>query len=83
MAFSLANADIPTTLVSTASLERMKANIASCTYKLSAREQEVSDYCMEKFFKPLEGKEDWEGKEVASYWEKVGKRFICTRLYPG
>jgi aryl-alcohol dehydrogenase-like predicted oxidoreductase len=34
MAFTLGNENIPTTLVSTASLERIKKNIESCTYKV-------------------------------------------------
>lgn len=85
MAFTLANPEIPTTLVSTASLKRMKANIESCTYKLSPKEQEVSDYVMETFFKPLEGKEHWEGIEVKQYWQKVAmehaKLAVIDKLY--
>ena len=53
--FSLLSWTIPQ--VSTASLKRMKANIASCSYKLTAKEQAVSDHVMETFFKPLEGNE--------------------------
>lgn len=72
-AFTLSNEDIPTTLVSTASISRMKKNIETINYTLSDKEKEVHEYVMKTFFKPLEGKEMWEGIEVAGYWKKVEK----------
>lgn len=87
MAFTLANPDVPTTLVSTASLKRMKANIASCSYKLTAKEQAVSDHVMETFFKPLEGNEHWEGHEIGEYWkavsEELAKEALMNKHYKG
>lgn len=82
MAFTLANADIPTTLVSTASLERCKANIASVTYKLSAKEAEVSAHILATYFKPLEGRSVWEGEELQAYWLAVGRRLLIEKQYP-
>jgi len=82
-AFSLANEDIPTTLVSTASLERMKSNVAACFYKLTAKEQEVSDHVMKTFFNPLAGNETWVGVEVQDYWIKVGKATMSAKCYGG
>jgi len=83
MAFTLGNEDIPTTLVSTASLKRMKDNVNSCFYTLTDKEQTVSDYVMETYFKPLEGKEHWEGFEVAEYWKTVGIKAIAAAKYGG
>ena len=80
---SLANEDIPTTLVSTASLERMKSNVAACFYKLTAKEQEVSDHVMKTFFNPLAGNETWVGVEVQDYWIKVGKATMSAKCYGG
>eukprot|EP00038_Savillea_parva_P009370 m.183110 g.183110 ORF g.183110 m.183110 type:complete len:375 (+) comp15720_c0_seq1:141-1265(+) len=76
MAFTLGNPDIPTTLVSTASLPRIQKNIAACTYKLTEKEQEVSDYVMKTFFKPLNdaGREHWEGVEVREHWNTIGAK---------
>lgn len=33
------------------------------------------------FPSPLKGREHWEGKEVADYWEVVGKRLLTERVY--
>ncbi|XP_065834655.1 uncharacterized protein [Oscarella lobularis] len=73
MYFSLAEPSIPTTLVGTASLTNLQANIDVVTgSSLSPKEQEVSDYVMENFFKPLK-KKDWENLEVDEYWAKMKK----------
>jgi L-galactose dehydrogenase len=76
MAFTLGNPDIPTTLVSTASLARITKNIAACTYQLTDKEKEVSAHVMETFFKSLNdtGKEHWEGAEVREHWNTIGAR---------
>lgn len=74
MAFTLGNPEIPTTLVSTASLARIKKNIAACTYKLTEKEKEVSDHVISTYFKPLNdsGNEHWEGVEVREHWTIIG-----------
>lgn len=70
--FTLDNREIPTTLVSTASLENLRKNIAAINGKLSSTEQEVLSYIQDKFFLPF-GNMSWEGKEVAAYWESHHK----------
>lgn len=84
MAFTLSNPDIPTTLVSTASLERIKKNIAACTYQLTEKEKAASDHIMATYFKPLNdaGREHWEGAEVREHWNTIGAKkeaLISTR----
>lgn len=66
--FTLDNKDIPTTLVSTASMENLRKNIAAINNELSSNEQEVLSYIQDRFFRPF-GNMSWEGKEVAEYWE--------------
>lgn len=51
MHFSLSNEEIPTTLVSTASLERLKDNIAAVNATLDATEQQVTSHIMSEYFR--------------------------------
>ena len=81
MRYTLSNVDIPTTLVSTASIERLKNNVAYVSMRLTEQEQKISDECMDKFFNPLKGRETWEGAEVQDYWTSVGKALMKERLY--
>lgn len=64
--FTLDQTDIPTTLVSTASLENLQRNIESVHTPLSDKEKQVLDEVMEKFMNPLKNA-NWEGVEVAEY----------------
>jgi len=79
--FSLGNTDIPTTLISTASIKRLTNNIQTVRSKLTRKEQEVSDYLMKFVFSKLKGNEMWEDLEIMKYWQKVGKLSIISKLY--
>lgn len=81
MHFSLRCEKIPMTLVSTASLKRCKSNIAAVYESLSQNEEQVMAEVILKFFQPLKGKETWEGKEVAQYFEMVAKAYLCESKY--
>lgn len=70
--YSLANADIPTTLVSTASLANLEKNLQVVHESLSPHEKQVSEHTMKHYFHPLHNK-TWEGIEVANYWKKREK----------
>lgn len=50
MRYTLSEESIPTTLVSTASIARLKSNVAYVTMTLTEEEQKVSDELMAKFF---------------------------------
>ncbi|CAL1538881.1 unnamed protein product [Lymnaea stagnalis] len=64
--FTLDQEDIPTTLISTASLENLKKNLESVYTPLSDHERIVLQDVLEKFMKPLQNA-NWEGVEVAEY----------------
>lgn len=65
--------DIPTTLISTASLARMKKNLESVyVATLTEKEQKVYDHVMATWMTPLNNA-TWEGIEVARYREKHAK----------
>lgn len=85
LAFSLSHPDIPTTLVSTASITRLQDNIdtAQNIHALTDAEKQMIKTLSEKFFEPLKGSESWEGVEVAQYWESVGKQCISEKIYGG
>lgn len=70
MDFTINQPGVDTTLVSTASIKNMKSNLDSVYTPLSSLERETLDEVMEKFMKPLNNK-NWEGVEVAQYWEKI------------
>jgi len=54
--------------------------------QLTPKEKEVSDYVMEKFFKPLNdsGKQHWEGVEVREFWNTIGTKAdeLIAKRYP-
>ena len=82
MHFTLANEDIPTTLVSTASLRRAKSNIAAINEELTPEEAECSAHIRTEIFeKKLKGRETWDGVELAQYWEALGKAHVVKSLY--
>ncbi|KAL8622648.1 hypothetical protein ACOMHN_009282 [Nucella lapillus] len=66
MEFTLSQADIPTTLVSTASLKNLQKNIDCLYTPLTKEEKAVQQEVMEQFMKPLNNKH-WEGVEVEDY----------------
>ncbi|KAK7109310.1 uncharacterized protein [Littorina saxatilis] len=66
MDFTLSQTDIPTTLVSTASLKNLHKNIESVYVALISEEKAVQQEVMDRFMKPLKNKH-WEGVELAEY----------------
>ena len=81
-AFTLAEARIATTLVSTTNLGRLQNNIdaAGRDAKLSDEEQAALAHVRDNIFGPA-GDQTWEGAEIESYWTTVGKRLMTERLY--
>jgi len=79
--FSLENEDIPTTLISTASLKRLVDNFKTVYDELSEEENEESAYLMNTVFAQLKGKELWEDIEIEKYWKKIGKLTMISSLY--
>ncbi|XP_012935641.1 L-galactose dehydrogenase [Aplysia californica] len=70
--FTLDQEDIPTTLVSTASLENLKKNL-QCVYDpLTEQEQQVLQDVMSKFMSPLNNA-NWEGVELANYKKELAE----------
>jgi hypothetical protein len=62
----------------------MMANVAVAhagPAQLSNKERRVLDHVRAHVFKPLKGKEHWEGVEVAAYWAAVGKRVVLREVY--
>ncbi|XP_031562600.1 L-galactose dehydrogenase-like isoform X2 [Actinia tenebrosa] len=70
MHFTLSVQSIPTTLVSTASLENLNKNIASVNQKLTTTEEQALSHVINNIFKPC-GNMSWEGIEVAQHREKL------------
>lgn len=70
MHFSLGIEDVATTLVSTASMENLKKNVAAVSEELTDAEKNTMNYVIENYFNKLENK-TWEGVEVQQYWEKI------------
>ncbi|KAK7010209.1 L-galactose dehydrogenase [Biomphalaria glabrata] len=70
--FSLDQVDIPTTLVSTASLENLSKNLESVYTPLSDLETKVTQEVMERFFQPLNNAH-WEGIELSKYQAQLSQ----------
>ncbi|BFY99010.1 hypothetical protein BsWGS_02050 [Bradybaena similaris] len=70
--FTLDQSDIPTTLVSTASLDNLLANIESVYTPLTDKEKHVLGEVMEKYMNPLKNA-NWEGVEVAEYQRSLAQ----------
>jgi hypothetical protein len=85
--FSLfSDPSVPTTLVSTASISNLMANIAVARAgpgQLSSKEKKVLDHLRTNIFAALKGHEDWEGVEVNAYWAAIAKRVILRDVYGG
>jgi len=72
MQFSLQEPSIPTTLVSTKTLDRFRENLRHVHElgKLTAKEQNVLTHIRNNIFGP-HGDLDWVGIEVQKYWRKM------------
>ncbi|KAJ7381280.1 hypothetical protein OS493_001398 [Desmophyllum pertusum] len=68
--FTLEIEDIPTTLVSTASIQNLQKNIDAVGQKLTDAESNCLQYIIDNIFKPS-GNLSWEGVEVTRYWQKM------------
>ncbi|KAK2570302.1 L-galactose dehydrogenase [Acropora cervicornis] len=68
--FTLEMEDIPTTLVSTASIQNLQKNIDAVNAKLTDKEGNCLQFIRNNIFKPS-GNLSWEGVEVAKYWQKM------------
>jgi len=67
--FTLSNERLPTTLVSTASVDRMRSNIEAVYTPLNEQETKVKDELLQNIFSKLQGEETWIGNEVSDYWD--------------
>ncbi|KAK3746984.1 hypothetical protein QZH41_011936, partial [Actinostola sp. cb2023] len=70
MHFTLNKESVPTTLVSTASVENLRKNISAVNEQLTTKENNVLDHIVNNIFKPC-GNMSWEGIEVDAYREKL------------
>lgn len=68
--FTLGFEEIPTTLVSTASIQNLQKNIDAVSQELSEAESRCLQYIRDNIFKPS-GNLSWEGVEVSKYWQKI------------
>lgn len=68
--FTLGFEEIPTTLVSTASIQNLQKNIDAVSQKLSDAERRCLLYIRDNIFEPC-GNLSWEGVEVSRYWQKM------------
>eukprot|EP00794_Sanderia_malayensis_P002988 gene2988-3445_t len=68
--FTCSHPAIPTTLVSTASMNNLKSNLQAACEPLNEKEQTVLEEVLTRFFKPLKNK-SWEGVEVARVKRKL------------
>ncbi|CAH3151272.1 unnamed protein product [Porites evermanni] len=68
--FTLDVNNIPTTLVSTASIGNLQKNIDAVSQKLTDPERTLLEYIMDFFFR-TSGNLSWEGVEVRKYWQKM------------
>lgn len=80
--FSMSHERLPSTLISCTSLQELAANVRAATEPLSAHEQQVLAYLVDKIFKPA-GPQTWHGVELQAYWTSVGKALLTQRLYDG
>jgi len=78
--FCLREGRISTTLISSTSLTRMRSNLDAVQEALSPKEETVLARLQSEIFGPA-GQQSWEGVELASYWQGVGKTMMTERLY--
>jgi len=78
--FTLRNERIATTLISSTSVGRMKANLDAVAETLTDKEEKVLGHLVSAVFEP-QGTLSWEGTEIAAYWDTVGKKLMTERLY--
>ena len=70
--WTLALAEIPTTLISTASSINMERNLTLARQVMSKEQKKATEMLIEKFFKFL-SQNNWENIEVSQYWEKMAE----------
>jgi len=68
--WTLALAEIPTTLISTASPVNMGKNLALARKTITDEQKKATEMLVEKFFKFL-SQNNWENMEVSQYWDKM------------
>jgi diketogulonate reductase-like aldo/keto reductase len=78
--FTLRNERIATTLISSTSVSRMASNLAAVRDTLTPKEEEALTHLREQVFVPA-GTQSWEGVEIGTYWQTIGKALLLERLY--
>jgi len=78
--FSTDNAAIPTTLVSTARLSNLEANLDVVLNGITATEKAVLDKVIEQFMVRIR-ESNWENREVEEYWQALGKELWLEKKY--
>jgi aryl-alcohol dehydrogenase-like predicted oxidoreductase len=68
--WTLALTEVPTTLISTASMVNMEKNLALARQKMMPEQKMAAEKLIEKFFKFL-SQNNWENIEVSQYWDKM------------
>lgn len=82
LSFCLEVEGIPTTMISTASLARLRhdVEVTQGLHPLTAEERAISAEVVKRFFSgeafEAEGLAAWEGAEVEAYWGKVGRSLM-------
>ena len=72
MLWTLGMAEIPTTLISTASSINMEKISALAQQTMKEEQKKKTEMLVEKFFKFL-SQNNWENIEVSQYWEKMAE----------
>merc|ERR1712228_517875 len=73
--WTLRQEGLPTTLVSTSSMENLRMNLDALSATLSERDEKVLDDVDKMFFKPLKGSErNWLRFEVVRYWSNLKEK---------
>lgn len=78
--FTLREESIATTLISSTSTTRMQQNLDAVGETLTEAEEAALTHLIDNVFGPA-GTQSWEGVEIATYWETVGKRLLSERIY--
>ena len=78
---SLADARLPTTLISYAKLAHMEENLAAAREALTQDETACLAELHASGALSRDPQMHWEGIEVARYWEAVGKKLLTLKLY--
>eukprot|EP00092_Neocalanus_flemingeri_P003808 GFUD01004101.1.p1 GENE.GFUD01004101.1~~GFUD01004101.1.p1 ORF type:complete len:357 (+),score=118.37 GFUD01004101.1:96-1166(+) len=73
--WTLALTEVPTTLISTASILNMEKNLALARQKMTEEQRLAAEKLISEFFKFL-SQNNWENIEVSQYWDKMGEEGI-------